>query len=82
MSTFSRNLVFLREQSNLTQAQTAQRLSQEKEKIDLKRYQAWEEERGCPPFHLLVKICDMFEYRDIYTLLTADLRKLVEKKAV
>jgi transcriptional regulator with XRE-family HTH domain len=81
MSTFSQNLVFFREQAELSQREVAEKLSTEREPVKVARYQAWEEERAFPPAHLLVRICDVFEYRDIYSMLTQNIRNLVEKKA-
>lgn len=68
---FSENLVYLREKKNLTQQQLAVKLCEACNiEIKLKRYQAWEENRAFPGPRILVKLCDVLEYKDIYALIS------------
>jgi transcriptional regulator with XRE-family HTH domain len=71
MSIFNQNLIHLRESKGLTQEMMSYAITQIGiEPVKLKRYQAWEEGRAFPPEHILIAICDVLDYRDIYVMLT------------
>jgi transcriptional regulator with XRE-family HTH domain len=68
---FNKNLIYLREKNNLTQKELADRLG-----VKIKTYQAWEERRGFPKPILLLKVCELFEVRDLISLLKEELYKV------
>lgn len=68
---FSRNIEYLRKKKKReTQEQSALSIG-----VKTKRFQAWEEGRGLPPLPLMIRICEHFEYFDIYSLIKTDIRK-------
>jgi transcriptional regulator with XRE-family HTH domain len=65
MNFFSQNITELRKARKMTQEEVAASLEEK-----LSTYQAWEEGRNKPRADKLTKICQFFEYHDIYRLLT------------
>lgn len=63
---FSQNLTYLRQTKKLTQEEAAAAIG-----VKLKRYQAWEEGRSHPHLKLMVKVCDVLDFHDIYRMLTS-----------
>lgn len=73
LETFSNNLKHLRSERNLTRRDMSNLLS-----VDVKRYSAWEEGRAYPHTEIMIRLCDLLEYKDIYSLLTMDIRTEVK----
>lgn len=73
---FNQNLVYLRDKRGLKQREVAAMLSRVcKEEVKLDRYQQWEYGKAEPPLRILVGLCEVLQFKDIYALLT---KKLAE----
>lgn len=71
-SYFAKNLIALRTASGMTQTEVAEKLGKK-----LPSYQSWEYDLAFPPEKQLVAICDLFNDRRLYDMLT---KRLVIKK--
>lgn len=72
---FNQNLIYLREKKGFTQQQMAAKLCTPQKEFSIKTYQSYEEARAWPKPQTLVRICDVLQFTDIYSLLTRKIEK-------
>jgi transcriptional regulator with XRE-family HTH domain len=68
MSTFNRNIKNLRVSRGFSIQEAAEAL-----RIPYNTYYTYEHQPIQPKFEMLVKICDLYEYKDVYKLITEDI---------
>ncbi|HEY4207997.1 MAG TPA: helix-turn-helix transcriptional regulator [Puia sp.] len=68
MNHFATNITHLRKQQNKTQKDVARGLS-----VDVKRYQAWEEGRATPQLSMASRICEYYQFYDLYSMITKNI---------